>query len=231
MSIHVITVNTDATQQHINWTASATNRSAVHLTTWTTKTDVSERYQCNARIIRRHETHLAVVDRSGHVGVRGRWRRWRLFLLVLDVRFFVIARTAVVGRPTHVVGVRRDAVAKDAFTPGQKCTRSLTTCRNCRRVKAWVLYRCRHVFMRLSLRSCYMPSRKFHSCIFYPCNVVPLFLLPYLPARGTARRCTRAGNLWDSDCLWSLLCVCASCTARSSSLYGVSFVGIISVGV
>ena len=27
----------------------------------------------------------------------------------------------------------------------------LTACRNCRRVYAWVSYRCRHVFMRLSL--------------------------------------------------------------------------------
>ena len=57
------------------------------------------------------DTPRSVVDGSGRVGVRGRRRRCRVVLLVLDVRFFVVARTAVVGRATHVVGVRRDAVA------------------------------------------------------------------------------------------------------------------------
>jgi len=101
-------------QKHINWTTTnrTTEFSVVHFfSTWTTKTAVASRCQCSAWILRRHETHLAVVDRSGHVGVHGCWHRRHVDLLLLDVRFFVIAWTAVGGRATHVVGVWRDVVA------------------------------------------------------------------------------------------------------------------------
>jgi len=56
--------------------------------------------------VRDTPSHTTEADTS--VGVRGRRRRCRDALLLFDVRSFVVARTAIVGRATH-------EVAKAAF--------------------------------------------------------------------------------------------------------------------
>jgi len=102
------------------------------------KKAVAARYQCNVWILGRHEAHLAVLSTGADTSVS--------VVADVDAVSFCWSWTSDSSASPELL-----LSAAPHMTSVYDEMMWLTACRNCRRVYAWVSYRCRHVFMRLSL--------------------------------------------------------------------------------